>query len=133
MNPAVQQIANAVSAIQHGQNNLEIRLDPPELGRVYIDFIFDGERAIAATVSAEQQDTAALLRRNAEILMKELSEAGFEGIDLTFTDAKEERTQQSQIEEIFIAIEETTTIPDQTGVTPIKGLINGTQNLDLRV
>ena len=65
------------------RDRLEIRLDPPELGRVQIHLIrHDG--ALQALVMADRPETQDLLRRNAEALARELGEAGYDSVSLDF-------------------------------------------------
>ncbi len=80
------QISQAVANVRTTAEQMEVMLDPPELGRVYIDFNFDGDRIVGATISAEQTDTASLMKKHTEILMKELADAGFDGVELSFQD-----------------------------------------------
>ena len=62
---------------------VEIRLDPPELGRVQIHLTrHDG--AIQAVVLADRPETQDLLRRHAEVLARELGEAGYDNVSLDF-------------------------------------------------
>ncbi len=62
---------------------IEIRLDPPELGRVRIGFTgLDGQ--LAGLVTAERPEVEAMLRRNADALERALSEAGFDSVSLSF-------------------------------------------------
>ncbi|QPH53076.1 flagellar hook-length control protein FliK [Pontivivens ytuae] len=63
----------------------ELRLDPPELGRLTVTLSFT-EDGLSALIAAERNETMDLLRRNAEHLARELSAAGFEGADLQFSD-----------------------------------------------
>jgi hypothetical protein len=64
--------------------SLELRLDPPELGRVTVSFEAGRDGALAALVAAERPETLDLLRRNAEILQRELAQAGWRGAELQF-------------------------------------------------
>lgn len=77
-----QQLSVAVSSAQDGQ--VELRLDPPELGRVQIQ-LQTSEDGVRAVVMAERAETQDLLRRNAEMLSKDLAEAGFGSVSLDFT------------------------------------------------
>jgi len=62
---------------------VEIRLDPPELGRVEIRLTgVDG--ALQAVVLAERPETQEFLRRNAEELVRDLVEAGYGRVSLEF-------------------------------------------------
>jgi hypothetical protein len=80
--PVAQQIAAAVARASDGQ--VEIRLDPPELGRVQIrmETTDDGVRVV---VLAERPETQDLLRRNADQLTRDLGAAGFERVSLDFS------------------------------------------------
>ena len=71
------QVAEAIR-VRVDDRSVAVRLDPPELGRVRIDFVFD-RHAITAVVAAEQPSTDALLRRHADWLQQALSEAGLDG------------------------------------------------------
>lgn len=73
----------AAIATQTAPGRIELRLDPPELGRIEIglDITDDGLRA---SVSAERAATGDLLRRHADMLLRHLAEAGFTDIDLSF-------------------------------------------------
>ena len=63
--------------------DVEIRLDPPELGRVRIGFSgLDG--ALTGTITAERPEIEALLRRHADALERTLADAGFSGVTLNF-------------------------------------------------
>lgn len=68
------------------ENVLEIRLDPPELGKISIEFSELGRHGVRAIVAAETPGTLDLLRRNADGLIAELARHGFSGADLRFSD-----------------------------------------------
>ncbi len=79
---AARAVAQAIASAQDA-NRVELRLDPPELGRVLIDMRFD-DGAVTASISAERAETLDMLRRNVEALQRELAQAGFEGADIGF-------------------------------------------------
>ena len=62
---------------------VEIRLDPPELGRVHIH-LTPTEQGLQATVVAERPETHALLRRHGEALARDLGDAGYGNVSLDF-------------------------------------------------
>ncbi len=76
------QISTAIS--NTSKNTVEIRLDPPELGRVIIT-ITQSDSGLLATVTSEKAEIADLLRRHAEILSRELSKSGFNDATLEFS------------------------------------------------
>ena len=116
-------------------DKLEVRLDPPDLGRVYIDFNMDGDRIVSATLSAEQSDTGSLMRRHMDILLKELTNAGFPDVDLSFSDTAREKgedpgtgsTQFSQGSIQTVATEEAAVKP----LSPVAGMLS--DGIDLRL
>ncbi|MBX2856254.1 MAG: flagellar hook-length control protein FliK, partial [Rhodobacteraceae bacterium] len=65
-------------------NRLELRLDPPELGRVEIEFTFEKD-AMKVVVRAEREEALDLMRRHADELARELEEAGLRLGDLSFS------------------------------------------------
>ncbi len=75
------QIAAAVVPGKDG--TVEIRLDPPELGRVKVT-LTSTEAGVAATIVADRPEIADLLRRHADILQRELRGAGHEEVTLSF-------------------------------------------------
>ncbi len=76
------QISSAIS--NTSKDTVEIRLDPPELGRVIIS-ITQNDSGLAATVTSEKAEVADLLRRHAELLSRELSKSGFGEPSLEFS------------------------------------------------
>lgn len=79
--PVMTQIATAVRA--GGGDRVEVRLDPPELGRVTLSFQIRDDM-VAAVVSADRSETAELLRRHGEELQRALKEGGFGDVSLDF-------------------------------------------------
>jgi flagellar hook-length control protein FliK len=75
------QVAVAIS--RASDESVELRLDPPELGRVQIHLSrHDG--ALQAMVLADRPETQDLLRRHAEVLARELGDAGYDSVSLDF-------------------------------------------------
>lgn len=74
-------VAAAIS--QRDDGVTELRLDPPELGRVRLT-LGQGDQVLAATVIAERPEVADLMRRHAGALANALAEAGHEGAKLSF-------------------------------------------------
>ena len=66
-----------------GGASIELRLDPPELGRVRIDLDI-ADSGLRASLVAERAATGDLLRSHAGILAQQLQDAGFTEIDLQF-------------------------------------------------
>jgi flagellar hook-length control protein FliK len=89
----VGQLAAAVAHSTDGQ--VEIRLDPPELGRVQIHLAqLDG--GLEAVVLADRPETQDLLRRHADQLARELEAAGYARVSLDFAAGGETATRSYQ-------------------------------------
>ncbi len=76
------QIGLAIRADRTG-DRIELRLDPPELGRVSIHFTAN-DGGLSAVVSADRADVAELMRRHSETLLRELQNAGYRSVSLEF-------------------------------------------------
>ncbi|KAA5802182.1 hypothetical protein F1654_10090 [Alkalicaulis satelles] len=61
-----------------GARVFEIRLDPPQLGRVGVRLEMGADQTVKAVLSAERPDTLSELQRSARDLEKALSEAGLQ-------------------------------------------------------
>lgn len=85
----------AVSAIARQNDDvIEVRLDPPELGKITIEFSDLGSAGIKATVSADLPGTLDFLRRHADQLTRELERHGFSGAGLSFSDKGADESAQ---------------------------------------
>lgn len=81
---------------------IELRLDPPELGRVRIS-LSGLDNALTAVVTADRSDVESLMRRHGDILQKALSEAGFDGATLSFgSEKKGDRAKGGQQQAILL-------------------------------
>jgi hypothetical protein len=89
--PAERQILAAISASPSGRT--EILLDPQELGRVRLSLEGD-ESALVLTIQADRVDTADLLRRNADLLVQEFREAGYQNLTFSFSDQSRDTADQ---------------------------------------
>jgi flagellar hook-length control protein FliK len=63
---------------QSGAKQFDIRLDPPELGRVEVRLSIDAGGKAQAHLTADHSDTLTLLRQDAPALTRALREAGLD-------------------------------------------------------
>lgn len=78
------------------QDRIEVTLTPEELGRVRL--VMTPGEVPTVSVYADNQQTLDLLRRNADVLMRELSDTGFGGASLSFGDGNDQkRPEPTQI------------------------------------
>ncbi|MBB4659635.1 flagellar hook-length control protein FliK [Parvularcula dongshanensis] len=85
--PAMQ-VLDAVR-LRSDERSVTVRLDPPDLGRVQIEFDFHKRGAVTALVSTDNPDTGALLRRHADWLQRELTAAGLGDATLSWGQASQ--------------------------------------------
>lgn len=80
--------AQMVAAVKTDKNtgNFEVRLDPPEMGRVRISFSMETAEAVKAVLTVERAETLDYLRRNVSQFAEELRMAGFSSVDLEFSE-----------------------------------------------
>ncbi len=78
------QIQAAIVA-RNGRDVVEVRLDPPDLGRVRIGFNVENGETIRAVVGAERPETLDHLKRNIVDLEQHLKQAGFASISFEFS------------------------------------------------
>jgi flagellar hook-length control protein FliK len=77
--PNLPALAVEISAkSQSGAKQFDIRLDPPELGRVEVRLSIDATGKASAHLSADQPQTLHLLQKDAPILTRALREAGLD-------------------------------------------------------
>jgi flagellar hook-length control protein FliK len=66
---------------QAGRNRFEIRLDPPELGRIDVRLDIDRSGHVTSRLTVDRVETLDALRRDAGDLQKALQDAGFKTAD----------------------------------------------------
>ncbi len=69
------------SQVQAGKNHFEIRLDPPELGRIEVRLDVDRDGHTTTRLIADRSDTLDLMRRDASGLERVLQDAGLKTTD----------------------------------------------------
>ena len=81
-------VAQQISAALRHQpllQKIDLSLDPPELGRIEIQMEV-AESGMRATLAAERVATSEIIRRQAEVLVQQLDDAGFDNVSLDFRD-----------------------------------------------
>ena len=87
-------ILNAVKNGVEPQEQLVVQLDPPELGRVMIDFKFDAQGMQQITVTAENPEALKRLRELHFELTEALKENGLSEKNLSFHQHTDEQTSR---------------------------------------
>lgn len=89
--PPAAQLSEAIITAEDGQ--IDLRLDPEELGRVRVTLHQDGD-VMRVHIHAERPETLDLLRRNTGDLAAELRSAGYEGTSFTFGDQSRDQPRR---------------------------------------
>lgn len=78
--PATKMVASQITkAVTEGQTRINIRLNPPELGRVEIRMQFnEASNSVKAHVIAEKPETYMMMQRDAHMLEKAMQDSGLE-------------------------------------------------------
>jgi hypothetical protein len=83
-NAIVSTVADAILTAKETPKGVMVQLDPPEMGRVYIDFMFDADNRVNVVVKADNIDSYNILRERSQDFLQMLGENGFANIDLSF-------------------------------------------------
>lgn len=117
-----------------GKNRFEIRLDPPELGRIEVRLDVDRDGRITSHVVADRRDTLDLLQRDASGLQRALQDAGLKtsdnGLQFSLRDQSSGQQQpQNSSTPAPLAVEDDSPID----AMPSGSLVRLSGGLDIRV
>jgi flagellar hook-length control protein FliK len=91
-----------VSRVRNGNNRFEIRLDPPELGRIDVHLKVDRDGNVTSRLVVERAETLDLLRRDAPSLERALHNAGLktgeQGLEFSLRNQAFDRDQSGRNE-----------------------------------
>lgn len=98
---AIPQIASEFAAkIKRGATRFEIRLDPPELGRIDVRIDVDKDGRVTSRLMVEKTETLDLLKADQRALERALHDAGFKSDQNTLSfSLKDERGSQAKFDE----------------------------------
>lgn len=77
-------VSQAMLVANETAKGVAVQLDPPEMGRVYIDFIFNSDDSVNVVVKSELPESHLLLRDRSEQFLEFLKESGLENVNLSF-------------------------------------------------
>jgi flagellar hook-length control protein FliK len=123
-----------------GVNRFEIRLDPPELGRVEVRLEIEGGE-VKAQLVVDRVETLALLQRDAKTLERAFEQAGLKpsegGVDLTLRERHPEGRGQGRGEESGDRPDERPEArarhEEPAPLKPIRTIWRAARGLDLRI
>ena len=135
----VADIPNVLSdalSLEDGSKKITVQLDPPELGRVSIDFKFDGNVLQSVLVTGETPEAMRRLRLMHFELVQTLEQHGFSGQDLDFSQRGDERRAQNmfqQFEDRSPAFRQEDTIDLASVDHPVTRQMIASEGLDLKL
>lgn len=91
-------LTQALSSQDDGPDRLVVQLDPPELGRVSLDFKFDAQGLQAVTITGETPEAMRRMRMMHFELVQALEQHGLSGEDLTFSQQQSGQHQHRQMQ-----------------------------------
>lgn len=77
-------VSDAMLMAKETAKGVTVQLDPPEMGRVYIDFIFEADRPVNIIVKTETLDAQHMLRERSDDFLALLKEEGLDDATLSF-------------------------------------------------
>lgn len=106
-------------SIQNGVSRFEVRLNPPELGRIDVRLEMDGAGNVTARLAVEKSETLDLLQRDQRALEKALADAGLDGskteLEFALHDGSEGQDEPREREKWTASI---ATEPEAADTTP---------------
>jgi chemotaxis protein MotD len=102
---AIQHVASEMaSRVQRGHTRFEIRLDPPELGRIDVRIEVDADGKVHSRLMVEKSETLDLLKADQRALERALQDAGFKSDQnsLSFSLKDDRGGQQKFAEQRFL-------------------------------
>ena len=104
---ATRQIADSIRFPMDG--SIEIKLSPEELGRVKLSMLPGDAGTMTVQLTVERADTLELLRRHADLLATDLRDAGYSGIEFSFSREGDRNPSSDRSGEACIADDEKAT------------------------
>lgn len=126
--------------VQIGRSRFEIRLDPPELGRIEVKLDVDRQGQVTSHIIVEKTATLDLLRRDAPQLERALQDAGLktsnDGLQFSLRDQQSQSNrhhdeQRRDMQRLIVA--EDDTVPREAAGRSYGRLLSASGGIDMRV
>ena len=88
-------VSDAILTAKETPKGIVVQLDPPEMGRVYIDFLFEGDNNVTVVMKSDSVDSQAILRERQDHFQALLKDSGFENITMSFEQQSSENPDGS--------------------------------------
>jgi flagellar hook-length control protein FliK len=119
-----------------GKKSFDIRLDPPELGKIHVRLDVDHKGEVTSIITADRSDTFDLLRRDAQLLERALQDAGIKtssnGLQFSLRDQGQQNPPPQFANTAHVVIRDDTIDTEITA--PLYRSLSGTRaGVDIRV
>jgi hypothetical protein len=126
------------SQARAGNSRFEIRLDPPELGRIDVRLDIDREGNVTSRLVIERADTYDLLRRDQSTLERALQQAGLktseQGLEFSLRDQGfAQRRDAEDLPRGTRALIQETEVPPSEAASGYARLLGARGGIDIRV
>lgn len=151
LNPSIQMISTNASMVATNFNavsqailvanetakGVTVQLDPPEMGRVFIDFAFDADDKVNVVVKSDLPESHFMLRERSEQFLSILKESGLEDVNLSFEQNAQDGNTDSHEgpaeKPIYMSASSEETGPSHSSLQSISKDIETYDGLDLRL
>ena len=130
-------VSQAMLVANETAKGVAVQLDPPEMGRVYIDFIFNSDDSVNVVVKSELPESHLLLRDRSEQFLEFLKESGLENVNLSFEQGSDQNESDFDNEDmpkpLYMAAitDDPTPLPSKLRYAPTD--VQSFDGLDLRL
>ncbi|WP_416877214.1 flagellar hook-length control protein FliK [Litorimonas sp.] len=130
-------VSQAILVANETAKGVTVQLDPPEMGRVFIDFAFDTDDKVSVVVKSDLPESHFMLRERSEQFLSILKENGLEDVNLSFEqnaqNGQSDSNEKPAEKPIYISAGSDEARPNNL---PLQNLSNDTETyegLDLRL
>lgn len=130
-------VSQAILVANETAKGVTVQLDPPEMGRVFIDFAFDADDKVSVIVKSDFPESHFMLRERSEQFLSILKENGLEDVNLSFEqnaqNGQSDSNEKPAEKPIYISAGSDESRPNNL---PLQTLSNDTETyegLDLRL
>jgi flagellar hook-length control protein FliK len=120
-----------------GKKSFDIRLDPPELGKIHVRLDVDHKGEVTSIITADRSDTFDMLRRDAQSLERALNDAGVKtsssGLQFSLRDQGQQQNTLAQFADTARVVVRDNALDTEITAPVYRPLAGNRAGLDIRV
>jgi flagellar hook-length control protein FliK len=120
-----------------GKKTFDIRLDPPELGKIHVRLDVDHKGEVTSIITADRSDTFDMLRRDAQSLERALNDAGVKtsssGLQFSLRDQGQQQNTPAQFADTARVVVRDNTLDTEITAPVYRPLASNRAGVDIRV